>query len=205
MPTATTADFDRPGTNLVSTDSTKMAPSEVLNKQVVLSKAAQNLLDIEAQYTVGGFTPLPGFMDSGKGALLWVSKLKFFLIYQRRKVLGGLSKRIIGHWRQRIPRLYLYVQCRQSRALPSQNRCCYGRADQQGYVNTYCRALNSQLKGHLQHTLLIHQHTILNGLSMRRWCVRDSSTTKYLLWSPALRALIWPARLPGDTHMRWRV
>ncbi|KAF2501845.1 ornithine aminotransferase [Lophium mytilinum] len=48
-----------------------MAPVAVQRKQIVLSRRAQQLLDTEAEYTVGGFTPLPGFMDRGKGAQLW--------------------------------------------------------------------------------------------------------------------------------------
>ena len=60
------------GASIVPVDSTHIAPAEVQRKQVVLTKASQHLLDIEAQYTVGGFTPLPAFMDRGKGAKLWV-------------------------------------------------------------------------------------------------------------------------------------
>lgn len=74
MPAVTTATMQSAGAAYIHTDSTGMAPAEVQRKQVVLSKAAQHLLDIEAKYTVGGFTPLPGFFDSGKGAQLWVSQ-----------------------------------------------------------------------------------------------------------------------------------
>ncbi|KAI0126182.1 putative acetylornithine aminotransferase [Xylariales sp. AK1849] len=71
MPSATTVEIDSPGSGMATVDSVKMAPTEVVRKQVVLSKAAQHLLDIESQYTVGGFTPLPGFMERGLGAKLW--------------------------------------------------------------------------------------------------------------------------------------
>lgn len=74
MPAATVEQVSHAGANIIAVDSTKMAPTAIQGKQVVLSKASQRLLDIEAQYTVGGFTPLPGFMDSGKGAKLWVRK-----------------------------------------------------------------------------------------------------------------------------------
>lgn len=40
--------------------------------QLRMSEATQQLLDMEAQYTAGGFTPLPAFMDKGLGARLWV-------------------------------------------------------------------------------------------------------------------------------------
>lgn len=72
MPVAAVDNVVHTGGKVIAVDSTKMAHTNIQRKQVVLSKASQRLLDIEAQYTVGGFTPLPGFMDRGKGAKLWV-------------------------------------------------------------------------------------------------------------------------------------
>lgn len=66
MPSANTTD------GIIPMDSTKMASSTVHRKQVVLSKASQHLLDIEAKYTAGGFTPLPGFFERALGSQLWV-------------------------------------------------------------------------------------------------------------------------------------
>lgn len=75
MATKTITEVERASNGIITVESTKMAPAEVSRKQVVLSKAAQHLLDIEAQYTVGGFTPLPGFFESGLGSQLWVSEI----------------------------------------------------------------------------------------------------------------------------------
>lgn len=57
---------------VIPVDGEKMMPAASQPKQVVLSKAAQRLLDIETEYTVGGFTPLPGFFERGLGSVLWV-------------------------------------------------------------------------------------------------------------------------------------
>merc|ERR1711939_391582 len=35
------------------------------------SSAAQHLQALESRFTVGGFTPLPGFFETAKGAQLW--------------------------------------------------------------------------------------------------------------------------------------
>ena len=70
MPAATIEQVSHAGANIIAVDSTKMAPTAIQWKQVVLLKALQHLLNIKAQYTVSGFTPLPGFMDRGKGAKL---------------------------------------------------------------------------------------------------------------------------------------
>jgi hypothetical protein len=75
MPALTVEDIAHAEANVIAVDSTKMATTTVQRKQVVLSKASQKLLDIEARYAVGGFTPLPGFMDRGKGAKLWVCEI----------------------------------------------------------------------------------------------------------------------------------
>lgn len=72
MASMTVTQVERSTNNIVPVESTKMAPKDVLPKQIVLSQAAQHLLDLESQYTVGGFTPLPGFFERGKGSQLWV-------------------------------------------------------------------------------------------------------------------------------------
>lgn len=72
MASMTVAQVERPTNGNVPVESTEMAPKEVQPKQIVLSQAAQHLLDLESQYTVGGFTPLPGFFERGKGSQLWV-------------------------------------------------------------------------------------------------------------------------------------
>jgi hypothetical protein len=87
MPALTVEDIAHAETNVIAVDSTKMGPTTVQRKQVVLSKASQNLLDIEARYTVGGFTPLPGFMDRGKGAKLWVRE------YCNQSIMGTNNSR----------------------------------------------------------------------------------------------------------------
>jgi hypothetical protein len=77
MSSTTPVQVNREGLSLTSANSTKMASSKVQRKQIVLSQAAQHLQDLEAKYAAGGFTPLPGFMDRGKGAKLWVRHLRF--------------------------------------------------------------------------------------------------------------------------------
>lgn len=58
---------------------TETSPPETLvlngRKSIKLTPKSQHLLDLEAKYTIGGFTPLPAFMESGKGAQLWVRRL----------------------------------------------------------------------------------------------------------------------------------
>lgn len=53
-------------------DVVKSLPAEPLPTQISLSQQAQRLLDLEARYCVGGFTPLPGFFERGLGSVLWV-------------------------------------------------------------------------------------------------------------------------------------
>ncbi|KIW36489.1 uncharacterized protein PV06_11256 [Exophiala oligosperma] len=57
-------------TNGLSTDiySAKSSPARSQQKEILLSQQAQRLLDLEARYTVGGFTPLPGFFERGLGS-----------------------------------------------------------------------------------------------------------------------------------------
>jgi hypothetical protein len=100
MPALTVEDIAHAEANVKAVDSTKMAPTTVQRKQVVLSKASQIMLDIEARYTVGGFTPLPGFMDSGKGAKLWVRE------YTTR---ASWVLTIVGRRWHRVSRFHLHV------------------------------------------------------------------------------------------------
>lgn len=72
MASMTVTEVEQASASFMATDSTKVAPQKVMQKQIVLSDAAQSLLDNESQYTVGGFTPLPGFFERGKGSQLWV-------------------------------------------------------------------------------------------------------------------------------------
>ncbi len=60
-------------TNAISTaiNGVKPSPARSQSKNISLSQQAQRLLDLEAQYTVGGFTPLPGFFERGLGSVLW--------------------------------------------------------------------------------------------------------------------------------------
>jgi len=57
---------------MTAIDTVKSLPAGPQQKQILLSQQAQRLLDLEAEYCVGGFTPLPGFFERGLGSVLWV-------------------------------------------------------------------------------------------------------------------------------------
>jgi ornithine--oxo-acid transaminase len=47
-----------------------------------LTPRVRELLDLETQFTVGGFEPMPYFFDKARGSLLWVSEEE---TYESRK------------------------------------------------------------------------------------------------------------------------
>lgn len=50
------------------------------NNTKPLSATVKRLMDLEDKYSVGGFTPLPAYFVSGKGALLKVCRLANILM-----------------------------------------------------------------------------------------------------------------------------
>ena len=72
MPSATIPEVAHQANGLsTATNGVKMSTARSQRKQISLSQQSQRLLDLEAQYTVGGFTPLPGFFERGLGSVLW--------------------------------------------------------------------------------------------------------------------------------------
>jgi ornithine--oxo-acid transaminase len=43
---------------------------------LTLSPRVRKLLELESQFTVGGFEPMPYFFEKAQGSLLWVSEVK---------------------------------------------------------------------------------------------------------------------------------
>jgi hypothetical protein len=43
---------------------------------LTLSPQVRKLLELESQFTVGGFEPMPYFFEKAQGSLLWVSAVK---------------------------------------------------------------------------------------------------------------------------------
>jgi hypothetical protein len=68
-----------------------------------LSNAAQELLQLEEKYSVGGFAPTPGFLVSGKGSTLivcdpslyqflnWTTNIGIFRLTDRMSMEGKSS------------------------------------------------------------------------------------------------------------------
>ena len=43
---------------------------------LALSPRVRKLLELESQFTAGGFEPMPYFFEKAQGSLLWVSEVK---------------------------------------------------------------------------------------------------------------------------------
>ena len=55
---------------------TSMASNKGNKSDLKLSPRVKELLDLESQFTVGGFDPMPYFFEKGQGSLLWVSQMR---------------------------------------------------------------------------------------------------------------------------------
>lgn len=55
---------------------TKMSSNCDNKPDLTLSPQVRKLLELENQFTVGGFEPLPYFFEKAQGSLLWVSGVK---------------------------------------------------------------------------------------------------------------------------------